>query len=138
MVWSELLSLDAGIDFFRRHALEGIQQQHAGRRLETIGDEQGIDGMIAGHVPAMLDAVLAAREVRQGAMQRLVGQHELGFFQRQRGDVGRVIVKLARIGRRSGTPFLARRHHRQAQGQRAEKRLVQDQPGAGRGEFGFD
>ena len=56
--------LDIGINLLGHHALKATFQQHTGWRLETIFQQQRIDSQIAGDVPALLDPMLAAREVR--------------------------------------------------------------------------
>ena len=129
---------DAGVNFLRRHALEAVEDQRAGRRLEAVLDQQRVDGEVAGDVPALLDPVLAPREMREGAVQRLVGEDELGLFQAQGVDVVGVVIEAAGVRCGSLAPLRIGGDHRQSQRQRAEERLVQNQPGAGRSQLGFD
>jgi hypothetical protein len=85
----------------------------------------------------MLVAVLAAGEVRQRTVQRLVGEHELRLVHRQAIDIVGVVVKGARVSGHGLAPLRVGLHHRQAQHQRPEKRLVQDQLGARGTQFRF-
>ena len=82
--------------------------------------------------------MLAARKVRQRAMQRLVRQDEFGLLEGQRLDVAAIVIKRARIGGGGAAPFGVGLHERQAQHQRAEERLVDNQPGSRGDELIFD
>ena len=78
---------DTGVDLLRRHAFIAFQHQRAGGRDESVLDQQRIDRMVAGDVPAEPAAVLAARKMGERAVQCLIGQHELGLFHAQCIDV---------------------------------------------------
>ena len=133
-----VLFLQQGVNFLRRQALEtGIVQGRGGRR-QAILDQEGVDGVVAGQVPFASQPVLAAGKVRQGAVQGIVGEHELGLVQTQGGDVVGVVIEGAGIRGGGGTPIRVRGLDGQPQGQGPEKGLVQDQPGAGRGQLDFD
>ena len=73
--------VDKGIDFLGHHTFEATFQQHTGRWLQTVLNQQGVDGQVTGDIPTLLDTVLTAGKVRQGAMQRLVSQHKLGLVE---------------------------------------------------------
>ena len=130
--------LDAGINLLGRHVVEAVQNQGVGRWHQPVGHERGVDGEIAGNVPAAPVAVLAAREVRQRAMQRLVRQHELGLLEGKLIDVVAVVVERFGVGGGGAAPLGIALDQRQAQHQRAEERLVNNEPGARGGELGFD
>ena len=51
-----------------------------GGGLSPSSMSSGLIGVVAGQVPAVLHPVLAPGEVGQGAVQGLVGQHELGLL----------------------------------------------------------
>jgi hypothetical protein len=127
--------LDQRVDLLGRHAAIRLDQQRVRRRLQAVVDEQRVDGEVAGQVPLVLDAVLAAGEVRERAVQRLVREHELRLRQRQGGDVLGIEVEGARVRRGGRAPVLLCRHHRQPQRERAEERLVEDEPGPCGGEL---
>ncbi len=130
--------VEAGIDLLGGHVLELRQIQRTGRRLQSVAQQQRVNSEIAGHVPAPLVAMPATRKVREPTVQGLVRQHELRLLQRERVYVVGVVVEPARVGRRGVAPLGIARHHRQPQYQRAEKRLVEDEPRRRGGEFGFD
>ena len=44
---------------------------------QAILEQQRVDRVVAGEIPAVLHTVLTAREMRKGTMQCLVRQHEL-------------------------------------------------------------
>ena len=91
-----------------------------------------------GEIAAMLVAMLAARKVRQRAVQRLVREREFGLLEGQRLNVVAVVVKRFGVGGSGATPLGISLDERQAQRQGAEKWPVDDEPGARGGEFGFD
>ena len=127
--------VETGIDFLGAHVVVHAQHYDPWRRLQPVADEDGIDGEVAGEIPFALDAVAAPDEVGQRAVQCFMRQDKLDLGQRQTADIGRVVVEAfhvrgGRAAPRSGLD------HRQAQYQRPEKGLVENQPGAGRRQLG--
>ena len=118
--------VEAGIDLLSRHAAVEVEHLRAPRRVEAFVEQQRVDREIAGQVPQALHAVAAPGEMAERAVQRLVRQGELDFATAQCGYPLRVEVQFARVGGRGAAPG-AGRGQRQAQHQRAEKGLVEDQ-----------
>jgi hypothetical protein len=104
-----VLLLQQRVDLLRRQALEAGIVQGRGRWRQAILDQEGVDGVIAGQVPFAPQPVLAAGKVRQGAVQSIVGEHELGLVQAQGGDVVGVVIEGAGIRGGGGTPIRVRR-----------------------------
>ncbi len=65
-------------------------------------------------------------------VQGFVGQCELGLFQGQAVDVGRIVIERAGIGPDGLAPARIGDLHRHAQHQRTEERPVKNQAGTGR------
>ncbi len=107
------------------------------RRLQAFLDQHQVDGVIAGHIPAPLDAMVAAMRMAHGAVHRLVRQNELRLRQRKIVDKLGIEVEGLRIGAGGGAPFTAHLQ-RQMHHQRTEKRTLHDETGARRGELGED
>ena len=103
----------AGIDFLSGHANVALVDQGAWRWYQTLLNQQRIDGIVAGHVPAELVALLPAGEMRQGTVQGLVRQHELGLIEIQGVDVTAVEIKVPGVGGRGPAPLGVGLHHRQ-------------------------
>ena len=133
-----IIFVDQRVNLFRGHAQVLRHDMTVARWGQTILEQQRIDRVVAGEIPAVLHTVLAARKMRQGAVQGLVRQHELGLRHRQGVDVIGVVIELARVGGGGRAPVRIGRSQRQAQHQCAEERLVQDQLGARGGQLGFD
>ena len=70
-------------------------------------------------------------------MQSFTRQHKLGLFQAEMIDKVGIVIKLATVGGAGWAPFWIGGNQRQAQRQRAQKRLVQNQAGTGCCQFGF-
>ncbi len=126
------------VDLLGGHALVFIHDQGVVGRCQPVFHQQGIDGVVAGEVPAVQYAVLPPGKMGKGAVQCLVGEHELGLGQGQGIDVFRIVVEVPGIGARGPAPVGVGFRHGQAQHQRAEKRLVQDQARACGCQLGLD
>ena len=84
--------LDQRVDFLGHHAFVADVVQRTRHRRHAFLDQDGIDREIAGDIPAVLDAMLTPRKVRQRTMHRLVSKRELGLLQREAVDVFRVVI----------------------------------------------
>ncbi len=126
--------IQTGVDFLGAHVVVHVQHDHLGRRLQSVADEDGIDREVAGEIPFALDAVAAPDEVGQRTVQRLMRQHELDLGQRQAANIGWVVVEALHV-RGGGAAPRPGRDHRQAQYQRPEEGLVEDQPRTGCRQF---
>ncbi len=102
--FGHVVVVDQRVNFLGGHADVFLHHDHAGGRFQAVGDQDGVDGVIAGQIPAVLDAVGTAGKVRQGAMQGFMGKHELCFIGTQFLHVFGVVVKLAGIRTRGWTP----------------------------------
>src|SRR5690606_3706500 len=97
-------------------------------RRQTLLDQQQIHRVVAGGIPTVAQAVIAAREVSQRAVQRLVGEHELRLTRIQAPNVRRAVIDPTCIGGYRLAP--AGGLEGQMQQQHADEGLVQNEPGA--------
>ena len=128
---------DQGIDLFRRETSEFGVDKRPGRRLEPVVDQQQIDSIVGGDVPAAQRAVTAPREVPERAVHCLMRQHELRLRKIDALNVFGIEVKSARVGGDRVAPRGISRYERKVHDERADERLLQNEARARGSELGL-
>lgn len=117
----------AVVDGFGAGVAEGGIEEAALGQLEAVGDQEGVDGVVAGIVPAVDVAAAAAEMVGEGDVVALVRDQGDSHLVGELGEPSRIDGELdavgpGGVGRRVLDPF-------EAQGEGGEEGMAQDEAG---------